>query len=154
METLTTSTPTDMKRALVLQMSARQKAEALHAEELQRRRELEHEAARLAAANRALEEERSVWTASAAEALACNLESALVADMSRRRTPHAFIEEGQGDAEMSEAVGRAGPLGGGADRGAGPLTMGPQLEVEGVADVRSRRGRPAGELGWISATQR
>ncbi|KAL1952090.1 hypothetical protein VTO73DRAFT_1239 [Trametes versicolor] len=142
----------DMKRALVLQMSARQKAEALHAEELQRRRALEHEAARLAAANRALEEERSVWTASAAEALACNLESALVADMSRRRAPpHAFSAETETDAEMSESVGRAGPLGGG--RGAGPLTMGPQLEVEGVADVRSRRGRP-GELGWISATQR
>ncbi|EIW64805.1 uncharacterized protein TRAVEDRAFT_33551 [Trametes versicolor FP-101664 SS1] len=147
----------DMKRALVLQMSARQKAEALHAEELQRRRELEYEAARLAAANRALEEERSVWTASAAEALACNLESALVADMSRRRAPpHAFIgigeaeAEGQRDAEMSDLVGRAGPLGGG--RGAVPLTMGPQLEVEGVAGTRNRGGRPA-ELSWLSAAQ-
>ena len=73
-----------MKRALVLQISARQKAENMHAEELQRRRELEHEAARLAAANRALEAERSAWTASAAEALASTLESALAADMSRR----------------------------------------------------------------------
>ncbi|KAH9898524.1 hypothetical protein C8Q73DRAFT_664178 [Cubamyces lactineus] len=87
----------DMKRALVLQMSARQKAENMHAEELQRRRELEHEAARLAAANRALEAERSAWTASAAEALASTLESALAADMSRRfaaeTPPGVFLEE-------------------------------------------------------------
>ncbi len=135
-----------MKRALVLQMSARQKAEALHAEEVQRRRELEFEAARLAAANRALEEERSAWTASAAEALACNLESALVADMSRRRAvpPPPFVAGEQRDAEM--AVGRSGS--------AGPLTIGPRLEmeVEGGADVRSRGGRPA-ELGWMAATQ-
>ncbi|KAM5538171.1 hypothetical protein V8D89_008058 [Ganoderma adspersum] len=52
----------DMKRALVLQISARQKAENLHAEELQRRLDLEQEAARLAAVNRALEAERSAWT--------------------------------------------------------------------------------------------
>ncbi|KAI0335391.1 hypothetical protein GY45DRAFT_908553 [Cubamyces sp. BRFM 1775] len=86
----------DMKRALVLQISARQKAENMHAEELQRRRELEHEAARLAAANRALEAERSVWTTSAAEALASTLESALAADMSRRfaaETPPGVILE-------------------------------------------------------------
>ncbi|KAI8995503.1 hypothetical protein BD414DRAFT_534666 [Trametes punicea] len=74
----------DMKRALVLQISARQKAESMHAEELRRRCQLEEEAARLADANRALEAERSAWTASAAEALASTLESALVADMSRR----------------------------------------------------------------------
>ncbi|KAI0778050.1 hypothetical protein BD413DRAFT_629898 [Trametes elegans] len=109
----------DMKRALVLQISARQKAENMHAEELQRRRELEHEAARLAAANRALEAERSAWTTSAAEALASTLESALVADMSRRvaaETPpsaSAFLEEvdepqPQPHASATEASG-AGP---------------------------------------------
>ena len=54
-----------MKRALVLQISARQKAENLHAEELQRRLDLEQEAARLAAVNRALEAERSAWTRTA-----------------------------------------------------------------------------------------
>ncbi|KAH9857908.1 hypothetical protein C2E23DRAFT_891862 [Lenzites betulinus] len=90
----------DMKRALVLQMSARQKAEALHAEELQRRRELEVEAARLAAANRALEAERSAWTVSAAEVLASTVESALAADLSRRHAvetpPGAFVEDAQG----------------------------------------------------------
>ncbi|PIL32106.1 hypothetical protein GSI_06812 [Ganoderma sinense ZZ0214-1] len=55
----------DMKRALVLQISARQKAENMHAEELQRRLDLEQEAARLAAVNRALEAERSAWTKTA-----------------------------------------------------------------------------------------
>ncbi|KAI0639269.1 hypothetical protein C8Q77DRAFT_1152257 [Trametes polyzona] len=89
----------DMKRALVLQMSACQKAEARHAEELQRRRKLEQEAARLAAANRALEAERSAWTTNAAEALACTIESALSTstDVAHRRAaetpPGAFIEE-------------------------------------------------------------
>ncbi|KAI9057108.1 hypothetical protein FKP32DRAFT_1397007 [Trametes sanguinea] len=74
----------DMKRALVFEMSARQKAEQQHAEELRRRYELEREAARLAEVNRALQAERSAWTSEAAEALASTLESALVADMSRR----------------------------------------------------------------------
>ncbi|KAI0824213.1 hypothetical protein BC628DRAFT_452286 [Trametes gibbosa] len=101
----------DMKRALVLQMSARQKAETLHAEEFQRRRELEIEAARLAAANRALEAERSAWTATAAGALASTLESVLPADLSRRRAPEtpqgAFVEDpahAQGRADVGISV--------------------------------------------------
>ncbi|TBU49654.1 hypothetical protein BD309DRAFT_851128 [Dichomitus squalens] len=71
----------DMKRALVLQISARQKAENMHAAELQRRLQLEREAARLAAANRALEAERS---ARAADSLANTLKNARISDFSQR----------------------------------------------------------------------
>ena len=80
----------DMKRALVVQMSAREKAELLYAEEQERRLALEQEAARLAAANRALEAERSAWTAGAVETLASSLENALVSDIARRVTAGIF----------------------------------------------------------------
>ncbi|CDO72367.1 hypothetical protein BN946_scf184977.g65 [Trametes cinnabarina] len=94
----------DMKRTLLFERSARQKAEHLHAEELRRRRELEREAARLLDANRALEAERSVWTSEAAEALASTLESALVADMSRRLATEVSLtahpEESPAEPEM------------------------------------------------------
>lgn len=66
----------DMKRALVLQISARQKAENMHAEELQRRLDLEQEAARLAAVNRALEAERSTWAARGAAAATADIRTA------------------------------------------------------------------------------
>ncbi|KAI1797751.1 hypothetical protein LXA43DRAFT_1078788 [Ganoderma leucocontextum] len=77
----------DMKRALVLQISARQKAENMHAEELQRRLDLEQEAARLATVNRALEAERSAWTVRAAAVAtagirATRLESPPLSDLS------------------------------------------------------------------------
>ncbi|KAI0762852.1 hypothetical protein C8Q74DRAFT_1371833 [Fomes fomentarius] len=80
----------DMKRALVVQMSAREKAESMYAEEQERRLALAQEAARLAAANRALEAERSVWTAAAAESLASSLENAIVSDITRRLTAEIF----------------------------------------------------------------
>lgn len=79
-----------MKRALVVQMSAREKAESMYAEEQERRLALAQEAARLAAANRALEAERSVWTAAAAESLASSLENAIVSDITRRLTAEIF----------------------------------------------------------------
>ena len=79
-----------MKRALVVQMSARRKAEDMHAEELERRRALELEAERLAAANAVLQAERSAWTGAAAQSLAASLESALVADVTRRVSLDVF----------------------------------------------------------------
>lgn len=78
-----------MKRALVLQISARQKAETMHAEELQRRLALEHEAARLAEANRTLEAERARWT------------SAAVADSPEPTIPLNIARGTSGDATSS-----------------------------------------------------
>ncbi|KAI0724416.1 hypothetical protein C8T65DRAFT_3703 [Cerioporus squamosus] len=80
----------DMKRALVVHRSERERAENRYAEEMQKRRELEQEAARLAAANRALEAERSAWTTAAAESLASSLEDAFVSDVTRRLTEEMF----------------------------------------------------------------
>ncbi|KAI0757136.1 hypothetical protein C8Q80DRAFT_80179 [Daedaleopsis nitida] len=74
----------DMKRTLVLNMSALQKAEHGLSEERERRRELEQEVARLAAANNALRVERSAWASAAAETLAASLENAIVSDIARR----------------------------------------------------------------------
>ena len=73
-----------MKRALVVHKSERERAESRYAEEAQKRRELEQETARLAAANRSLEAERSAWTTAAAASLAASLENALVTDMARK----------------------------------------------------------------------
>ncbi|OSD06089.1 hypothetical protein PYCCODRAFT_1431906 [Trametes coccinea BRFM310] len=98
----------DMRRALVFERSAREKAEQQHAEELRRRFELEREAARLAEVNRALEAERSAWTSEAAETLASTLEYALVADMSRRLagdvSTAAHLEEAPHVPEMYAAT--------------------------------------------------
>ena len=79
-----TSHLADMKRALVVHKSERERAESRYAEEAQKRRELEQETARLAAANRSLEAERSAWTSAAAASLAASLENALVTDMARK----------------------------------------------------------------------
>ncbi|KAI0670035.1 hypothetical protein C8Q78DRAFT_161821 [Trametes maxima] len=149
----------DMKRALVLQMSARQKAETLHAEELHRRRELEHEAARLAAANRALEAEREAWTASAAEALASTLESALVADMSRRRaaetpteaTSGAFLEEVP-DTDMTVGA-EARVLGVGNGAFAKTVLTGVRAGEGRARDVIPAETASMGSVGSVAAMQ-
>ncbi|KAI0361772.1 hypothetical protein OH77DRAFT_1492748 [Trametes cingulata] len=142
----------DMKRALVFQISARQKAESMHAEELQRRRELELEAARLAAANRALEAERSAWTADAAEALATTLENALVADMSRRLAKQApwgaSIENIPEDAEMP-AEDPADGVGGTSFV---PETDGDEGRSHAQTQAQPRDGRP-GETSTMAVTQ-
>ncbi len=79
-----------MKRALVVHRSERERAENRYTEEMQKRRELEQEAARLTAANRALEAERSAWTTAAAQSLASSLEDALVSDVTRRLAEEIF----------------------------------------------------------------
>ncbi|KAI0374303.1 hypothetical protein BV20DRAFT_961428 [Pilatotrama ljubarskyi] len=139
----------DIKRALVSERSARQKAETMLAEELQRRRELEQEAARLAAANRALEGERSAWTADAAEALASTLESALVADMSRRLAKEVnlgvYSEEMQEDAETSVRNPDAG-LSGPSFEGAATV------QGDGHVEARARDGQP-GETTSLAGSQ-
>ncbi|RPD63083.1 hypothetical protein L227DRAFT_651351 [Lentinus tigrinus ALCF2SS1-6] len=89
----------DMKRALVVHRSERERAESRYAEEAQKRRELEQEAARLAAANRALEAERSAWTNAAAESLAASLEDALVSDITRKLTEEVFPSHQRPDSE-------------------------------------------------------
>ena len=150
----------DMKRALVLQISARQKAENLHAEELQRRLELEREAARLAAANRALEGERLARaTVAAPESSSNTLKNALVSAPSRRLTGKApAVASGQVPPPRSLTdLGTEGPSGYTADtemtEAARDASADPQMQER--AEENARSGDPSGtyaQSGTITMT--